>query len=541
MSATCRAAGSVELVRGRRPTGAPGDRRGDPPPPGLHRRGPGRLRHEPQGEPAAALAPRTGRRCARAVADGTIDAVATDHAPHAVEEKEAEFDQSPPGTIGLETALARASPSWSTRAIMSLSRAIEAMSTAPARILGAGEHGGPIEAGRPANLVVFDPAERWVVEPPFASKAGTAPSPGRGLRGRVVHTVSGAAHRPDGKVRARRSGEPRAALLVLRGRPAFRGTAFGAEGEAFGEAVFNTGDGRLPGGADRPLVRRADRRDDPPTRATTARTTRTPSRPGPGRRVRRPGGLAPGLVLAGRADARRGAGRRRRGRDRGHRHPRAHPPHPRGGAMRCGVSTDRPRSGSLAGTGPRPARAWRAPTSRPGRLRDEPYEARDLVGPADRDHGRVFPGGRLRLRHEAEHPSAARRRPGSRPPSSPPDTRRPRSLAGFDGVFLSNGPGDPAATTLRHRRRPRPAGQGPLFGICLGHQLLALALGGRTYKLKFGHRGVNQPVKDLETGRVEITSHNHGFAVDPGTRRRRGDRTRRPGRADRADRSGASR
>ena len=58
-------------------------------------------------------------------------------------------------------------------------------------------------------------------------------------------------------------------------------------------------------------------------------------------------------------------------------------------------------------------------------------------------------------------------------------------------------------------------GRVPIFGICLGHQLLALALGGSTYKLKFGHRGVNQPVKDLDTGRVEITSHNHGFAVDP--------------------------
>jgi carbamoyl-phosphate synthase small subunit len=85
-----------------------------------------------------------------------------------------------------------------------------------------------------------------------------------------------------------------------------------------------------------------------------------------------------------------------------------------------------------------------------------------------------------------------------------------------DGVFLSNGPGDPAALgyAIRNARELVKADV-PIFGICLGHQILSLAMGGRTYKLKFGHRGANHPVKELESGRVEITSQNHGFAVDP--------------------------
>lgn len=83
------------------------------------------------------------------------------------------------------------------------------------------------------------------------------------------------------------------------------------------------------------------------------------------------------------------------------------------------------------------------------------------------------------------------------------------------GIFLSNGPGDPSALGGIVREVKTLAEHGiPLFGICLGHQILGQALGGRTFKLKFGHRGGNQPVKDLETGRVEITSQNHGFAVD---------------------------
>ncbi len=84
-----------------------------------------------------------------------------------------------------------------------------------------------------------------------------------------------------------------------------------------------------------------------------------------------------------------------------------------------------------------------------------------------------------------------------------------------DGIFLSNGPGDPEAVTYAIDNIRGLIGKKPIFGICLGHQLLALALGGTTYKLKFGHRGANHPVKNLLTGEIEITSQNHGFAVDP--------------------------
>ena len=84
-----------------------------------------------------------------------------------------------------------------------------------------------------------------------------------------------------------------------------------------------------------------------------------------------------------------------------------------------------------------------------------------------------------------------------------------------DGVFLSNGPGDPAAVGYAVETIRGLLGKVPVFGICLGHQLLALAVGFSTYKLKFGHRGINHPVRNYLTGRIEITSQNHGFAVEP--------------------------
>lgn len=125
-----------------------------------------------------------------ALAQGLIDAVATDHAPHAPEEKEQEFDQAPPGTTGLETALAVVLTDLVEPGVIDLPTAVRRLSATPAHILRLGEHGGPVAPGRPANVVVFDPAAEWTVgERPFHSMGRNSAFAGRTLRGRVVHTV----------------------------------------------------------------------------------------------------------------------------------------------------------------------------------------------------------------------------------------------------------------------------------------------------------------------------------------------------------------
>src|SRR5436190_10815290 len=145
----------------------------------------------------------------------------------------------------------------------------------------------------------------------------------------------------------------------------------------------------------------------------------------------------------------------------------------------------------------------------------EPYVSGSVLGDAAADRGRVFRVAaydfgikRMILRLLARHGMECTVFPAEAPAMT-------IAHGGFDGVFLSNGPGDPAATRYGIAAARELLGKVPIFGICLGSQLLGLALGGHTYKMKFGHRGVNQPVKDLADETVQITSHNHGFAVDP--------------------------
>jgi carbamoyl-phosphate synthase small subunit len=182
------------------------------------------------------------------------------------------------------------------------------------------------------------------------------------------------------------------------------------------------------------------------------------------------------------------------------------------GAMRGGISTEDLDPDSLR------ARVLASPDMNGLNLVDpvttpSPYRARDVVGTpsattgykvAAYDYGIKF----NILRLLGDHGCDVTVFPASTPAADILN-------GGFDGVFLSNGPGDPAAVKVAIANIKQLLGNTPVFGICLGHQLLALALGAKTYKLKFGHRGINQPVKRLDDGRVEVTSHNHGFAVDP--------------------------
>ena len=305
------------------------------------------------------------------------------------------------------------------------------------------------------------------------------------------------------------------ALLVLEDGTAFRGRAFGAEGEAFGEAVFNTAmcgyqevltdpsyTGQIVTMTSPHQGNYGVNREDPESDRirvsgfVVREASRRPSS------WRSEGPLSAELARAGvigleGIDTRRLTLRIRSA-----------------GAMRAGLSTvDLDRASLTERVREQPGMegadlAASAATT-------EPYDAADVVGPTHPVDGRSF--------RVAAYDFGIKRNilrllaaGGCDVTVFPARAPAGEVLAGnFDGVFVSNGPGDPAATTYGVEAIRGLLGKVPVFGICLGNQLLALALGGRTYKMKFGHRGVNQPVKDLDTGRIEISSHNHGFAVDP--------------------------
>jgi carbamoyl-phosphate synthase small subunit len=305
------------------------------------------------------------------------------------------------------------------------------------------------------------------------------------------------------------------ALLVLEDGSSFRGRAFGAEGESFGEAVFNTA-----------MCGYQEVLTDPSYMGQIVTMT-APHQGNYGvnaEDVESAGVRVAGLIvreLSRRASSWRATGSLHEylagstvvgieGIDT-----RALTLRIReAGAMRAGLSAVDLEPGSLL------ERVRCQPGMEGADLAaaasvERPYEAAGVVGPATAIDGETFRVAaydfgmkRNILRLLAEYGCETKVFPARTPAAEV-------LKEGFDGVFLSNGPGDPAATGYGITTAGALLGRLPVFGICLGHQLMALALGGSTYKLRFGHRGVNQPVKDLETGRVEITSHNHGFAVDP--------------------------
>jgi len=303
------------------------------------------------------------------------------------------------------------------------------------------------------------------------------------------------------------------ALLALEDGTAFMGVGFGAAGESVGEIVFNTGMSGYqevltdPSYAGQIVVMTAphvgnygvNREDPESSRVHVAgfvvrEAARRPSS------WRSEGSVHEYLADAGVVGI--------EGIDT-----RALTLHIReAGAMRAAVSTEDLDPRSLS------ARARQAPEMLGADLAatvstGAPYNARDVIGPAAPRAGRAlrvaaFDWGLKRnsLRLLAMS--------GCETVVYPAGTPAGEVLGGgYDGAFLSNGPGDPAATAYAVDTVRALLGRLPVFGICLGHQVLGRAIGGSTYKLKFGHRGANQPVLDVETGRVEITSHNHGFAV----------------------------
>jgi len=298
----------------------------------------------------------------------------------------------------------------------------------------------------------------------------------------------------------------RPALLVLEDGTTYRGTAFGAEGESFGEAVFNTGMTGYQETLTDPSYHRQVVVMTAPHIGNTGTNTVDPESDRiwvAGFVVREPSPVASSWRARRGLDAelREGGVVGVAGVDT-----RAITRHLRDrGAMRCAVSTVEADPDALV-------ERVRASASMDGA---------DLAREVTTPHPYVVPAvGEPRLRVAAIDLGMKRSTPaylaahGIEVHVLPATATTEDILAlGPDGAFFSNGPGDPAATSYAVESMRGLLGRLPVFGICLGNQILGRALGLDTFKLQFGHRGVNQPVQDLATGRVAITSHNHGFAI----------------------------
>jgi carbamoyl-phosphate synthase small subunit len=307
----------------------------------------------------------------------------------------------------------------------------------------------------------------------------------------------------------------REALLVLEDGAAFRGRSLGASGESYGEAVFNTGMSGYqevltdPSYAGQIVVMTYPVQGnygvnhmDPESgevRVSGFAVREASRRPSSWRSEASLGSyLADADVVAIEGIDTRALTLRIR----------------EAGAMRAAISTDDLDAGSLVRRIRVQPQMLGADLARTVSV-SEPWDATEVTGPPIPWRGRTF---RVAAFDWGLKRNSLRllARSGCRATVLPALTPAEEVLkAGYDGVFLSNGPGDPSATSYAVDAARAVVGRVPVFGICLGHQVLARAIGASTYKLRFGHRGANQPVLDLDSGRVEVTSHNHGFAVAP--------------------------